>query len=200
MPLSTRNSILSQQQTRQQRHPTVFCFNDIQQTAPEWALPTLMTIASVAILGTLTYSTYRVVRRYGVDGTLRYIWEGTPYQPNVQEQMETLDDIDSALLLLNTNIADLESSLERAQQSIQGSYSAILLQWECTASCTDLRKHLAIISYDLDQLAARADAVPSSGQEEVKIRKKDTSARIVKLMDRADALISFYTKASSPSG
>jgi hypothetical protein len=177
-----------------------------QQQQSQSSLPTFLslswtTVAAATIIGTSSYYIYRLLSQHGWDGTLRLLWEGSPYPPELRGPYEALDDAANVSTTLQQTIQTLEKGLEEAQIAEESNFSSILRQWQLNVQSSltndDLRQHLALLSHELDHVAAQVDGVLSENGG-VKQRKKDLSQRLVTLMERADALISFYTKASSP--
>ena len=156
-------------------------------------------VAAATILGASSFYIYKLLSKHGFDGLLRLVWEGSPYPPGLREPHEAIDGAGSAAQSLEDTIRTLEVALDDAQLAEESNFSSILQQWQKNAQpiTEDLRQQLSVLSYDLDLLAARVDAILSE-DDFVKQRKKDMSLRVVELMERADALISFFTKASSP--
>jgi hypothetical protein len=156
-------------------------------------------VTAVTIFGASSYYVYRLLSRHGYDGTLRLLWEGSPYPPETRKSHESLDEAERTIKSLMTKIRSLEVALDDAHLAEESNFSSILQQWQKNAQSMteDLRQQLALLSHNLDLLAASVDAVLSENIG-VKQRKKELSLRIVELMERADGLISFYTKASSP--
>jgi hypothetical protein len=158
-----------------------------------------MAAASIAVFGVSSYWFYHLVQRYGFDGAIRYIWEGSPYPTHVRQFMDTLKDVDEALEQQERKIAMLEEALERAKlDSVDESESPHLLTlWKTYLDDDyDLRRQLAVVSESLDKLAATVDQVLPV-QEDIKEPKKSLSTRAVELMERVDALIHFFRSASS---
>lgn len=170
----------------------------IQQPASSQRTPWIK-LAATTLVGASSVFVFRLLYRYGWDGTLRLLWEGSPYLPELREPHEALDDANDAANSLERTIRTLEVALTEAQLAEESNFSSILQTWQRNAShiTDDLRQQLAMLSHNLDLLAARVDAVLFDNAQ-VKHRKKELSQSIVVLMERADALISFYTKASSP--
>ena len=62
----------------------------------------------------------------------------------------------------------------------------------------DLKSVLGGLSYSLDQMAAKIDAIPAiTGDDTVKKYKKELSNQVVTLMDRTDSMIAFYQQEST---
>ena len=62
----------------------------------------------------------------------------------------------------------------------------------------DLKSVLGGLSYGLDQMAAKIDAIPAiTGDDTVKKYKKELSNQVVTLMDRTDSMIAFYQQESA---
>ena len=163
---------------------------------------TWTTIAATGLLGATTLWFTYLVHCYGLDGALRFIWEGDPNPHHIRDQIENLNGAEKALRKHAKTIATLEEGLQRAKlDTIEDSApSAIIAVWRRNVpeNLRDLRMRLALLSTDLDKVAAKIDEVrpPAEGGEEVRNRKKQLSSRVVKLMERTDALISFFKSAT----
>lgn len=159
-----------------------------------WAT-TLTVVTATAVVSTSVVWLYPVVREYGWKGVLSYIWEGDPHPPHIRERKHALKSIVTKLERKEKTLSGMEEGLERASlDSIDGAHSRILRKmWEQNVPGRDLRKSLALLSHDLDQLAAQIDQVIST--EEIRSKKKEMSNRVVQMMERADVLISFYNHA-----
>lgn len=136
---------------------------------------------------------YRSVSQYGLEGTLRYIWEGNPYPPEIRTAMTRLEKVERAIER-EAILERLEESLARAKLDSVEDVAIMEPQWIIAHAPRDLEKDLAKVSHDLDSLAAKVDAVPSHGVEQIKRRKKLCSERIVAMMERADYMLEIYTQ------
>lgn len=158
-------------------------------------------ILTGAIASASTYCVLRLVSRYGLEGAIWYVWEGSPYPPEIREGMETLNGVEAKMSVAKTHLINLEESLAAAQRNNAAkTFIEIRQQWEDQSGCKDLRLTLAQLSDDLDKMAASVDGVPSAGSKVVKDRKKSFSKELVRLMERADALISFYKSGNTQMG
>jgi hypothetical protein len=159
----------------------------------------LWNIAAFAFAGLSSYGCYRLVRRYGWEGALRYIWEGDPLPHDVRECIDTLEKASKGLEEQETVISSLEEGLERAHLDTvdESSHAAILEAWRVNLPRTqqDIRGNLAMASAKLDTLAADIDQVEN--KETVRQTKKDLSRRVVDLMVRIDLLIDFFKQATN---
>jgi len=159
-------------------------------------------IAGTALLGASTVWFSYLVHCYGVDGALRYIWEGDPNPENIREQMEKLSAAEKGLKKQIKTISTLEEGLQRARlDTIDDSDpSSLLTIWRrnLPANLQDLRTRLALLSADLDKIASIVDQglPPQEDGEEVRKRKKALSKRVVVVMERVDALIDFFKTAA----
>jgi hypothetical protein len=155
--------------------------------------------AIVTITGLSTYYIYRLVRDYGWNGALRYIWEGDPLPQDIRQYTDTLRNTSYELDEKQAAIFDLEEGLVRARRDTanDSSPAKVLTQWRLNMSYVkqDLRSYLARISHDLDTLVSNVDQVPT--REEVRRAKKMISRRIVSLMSRTDRLIEFFTTSAN---
>lgn len=159
----------------------------------------LWNISAFALVGLSSYWCYRLVRQYGWDGALRYIWEGDPLPRDVRECVDALENASKGLTEQETIILLLEEGLERAHLDTvdESGHAAILDAWRTNLPLAqpDIRGDLAKASAALDQLAADIDQVPN--QETVRPTKKDLSHRVVALMERIDVLIDFFKQATN---
>ena len=151
-------------------------------------------VASAAVVGTSSFFIYQLVKAHGWAGTLRYIWEGDPEPRHLRDRVRTLRLVEKKLQRIEKAISSLEEGLERARlDSVDGSEASHINDlWLSTIPDKDLRQKLALISYDLDQHAAKIDHVSAGDVDGIKARKKTLSTLSVMLMERADALISVY--------
>jgi hypothetical protein len=165
--------------------------------------PSLFSVATVTtavvLIATSSYWIYQCVSEYGVDGTMRYIWEGDPYPEKIRVYLDALDDVERSLEHEVTLLCSLEEGLERAGLDCidDSSPASILKIWESNCPIQDLQMQLAKLSYELDQYASRVDQLILSDADHanIKERKKAQSKRIVRFMERTDCLVSFYQKA-----
>eukprot|EP00527_Entomoneis_sp_CCMP2396_P002132 CAMPEP_0198141844 /NCGR_PEP_ID=MMETSP1443-20131203/4779_1 /TAXON_ID=186043 /ORGANISM="Entomoneis sp., Strain CCMP2396" /LENGTH=250 /DNA_ID=CAMNT_0043804715 /DNA_START=163 /DNA_END=915 /DNA_ORIENTATION=- len=183
---------------------------------------TTVTVVSIlSITGVSAYFFWTLVQQYGLEGARNYIWEGDPY-PHIRQYLNALDSISKQLSKEEKQLAILQEALERAQldsvdqgQTDEQGDTTLLTAWQeniqksrssmsnnkialsFATSAVDLTLILGGLSYKLDQLAAKIDAVPSAQDKIVKKNKKNLSTRIVKLMGLADQLIALYQKLSA---
>jgi hypothetical protein len=171
--------------------------------AHEHDRPSLFSMATATtaavLIGTSSYWIYQCVSEYGLDGALRYVWEGDPYSEKIRAYLDALDDVERSLEHEVTLLCSLEEGLERARLDCidDSSPGLILRTWESNCPIKDLQMQLAKLSYELDQYASRVDQLTLSEEDHanVKQRKKAQSKRIVRFMERTDHLVSFYQKA-----
>lgn len=156
--------------------------------------PTLATIVITSITVTTTYFGYQLVSQYGLEGTFWYIWEGSPYPPQVRTEFETLQEVETSIAKEDQVLDRLEEAYQRALlESVDGSSEATIVEvWNATLPKQNLEKLIGRVSYNLDLFAAKVDAVPSKQTPALKARKKQLSNQIVKLMQRADIFVTFY--------
>lgn len=157
------------------------------------------TVVSLAFAGYGAILFRQLILDFGWEGTVRYLWEGDPRPEAIRHYVDSLNLTDENATTLEELIMNLEVGLKRALSEALEEPSKkndIVALWQTHISKgtdVDIKKYLASVSYDLDQLAARVDQVPL--QEGVRHQKKFLSRRIVGLMTRADALIASYTTA-----
>lgn len=153
-------------------------------------------LVSITVATTTGFVAYKLISRYGLEGSYYYVWEGSQYPPRIRAQAEALDAVQETISEKENSITNLEQGLQRAQRAVPSTAdsSEILLHWQADLAIPDIRTYLAQLSDSLDKIAARVDGVNSAGDNEIKVRKKALSKMIVQLMDQADALIAFYNK------
>jgi hypothetical protein len=152
------------------------------------------------------------VPQYGWEGTMRYIWEGDAYSPELRDLADTLEDAEIARSLQESRIHAMEAALDLARlNSIEGQSSTeIVKNWvDCFAAEADnggggqsLEQVLADVSDKLDKIAAKIDGVALSSTmsnnnnkelvERIQLRKKLLSKNIVLDMERCDVLLGSY--------
>jgi hypothetical protein len=145
---------------------------------------------------------------YGWEGTMRYIWEGDAYSPELRDVADTLEDAEIARSLQESRIHAMETALDLARlNSIDGqSLKEIVENWvDCFATDNgggqSLERTLADVSDKLDKIAAKVDGVSLSSfmsknnkelVERIQKRKKLLSKNIVLDMERCDVLTGSY--------
>lgn len=157
-----------------------------------------LNVKSTILIGATTVATAALsvwlcksLSQYGLEGTVRYIWEGDPYPPEIRDTRTRLEKVERAIQ--EECILDrLEESLARARLDSVDEVTIIEPQWIIAHAPYDLEKDLAKVSHDLDTFAANVDAVPSHGDAELKMRKKKCSERVVTMMARADFMLALY--------
>lgn len=174
---------------RKYRHSSFYKFREFS-----WA-NTLTTLTATAAIATSVVWLYPVARGYGWKGVWSYLREGDPYPPYIRERKQTLQSIATQLEQKEKTLDDMEERLKRPSlYSLDGAVLRISRKaWEENVRHGDLRKRLALLSHNLDQLAAQIDQVDST--IEIKGMKKELSNRVVKMMERADVLISIHSHA-----
>jgi hypothetical protein len=162
---------------------------------PSWSA-LASSIAVLTLVVGSSYWTYQLVNSYGWEGSLRYIWDGDPEPQRLRDRKGTLLKVEKKLNRITTVLSSLEEGLERARlDSVDGlDPSHIRELWAHNVPNKDLRQNLALLSYDLDQIASTIDQIVSSGEENIKAIKKTLSSRVVELMGRADLLIVAYNQ------
>lgn len=168
---------------------------------------TIFTIAVTSVAVVTTYSMARLIKLYGLEGAGWYIWEGSPYPPNVRTYFYTLDKVKDALQKGEEQTLEiLEESLERAKLNcIDGSTNTTIVnEWNSayqssSSNKKSLEQTLAKLSYDLDKRAAQVDDVKSVQRQDLKQCKKQLSNHIVQLMERVDILMALYKESLNAS-
>jgi len=178
-------------------------------------------VAATAVAAYAGYELNRSVREHGWEGTLRLIWEGDPYDPDLRDAVDKLEDAEFDLLAthrIDDRLKGLETTLDAATASSSSSPDIPLYKlWNETwmldpsnrVGSDDrpltIERTLGDMSDRLDKIAARVDGVilsSSSSKEShtsnhflaqrVKERKKKLSRAIVSEMERCDALLASY--------
>jgi len=164
-------------------------------------LTTLSTIITTYYLG-------KSIHKYGLNGTLRLIWEGDHLTPDVREAVDMLDSLGSKIKKNKKKLEKIEVMVEVEKlnsvddgQSSNNNYknnndndgdsnSNNIVEDSITTSLTPsplLSKELSMLSYTLDKLAADIDSVKSCNDIEVKRRKKEFSKMLVSMMEVVDS-------------
>ncbi|KAL7531149.1 hypothetical protein ACHAXR_003872 [Thalassiosira sp. AJA248-18] len=140
-------------------------------------------------------------RHRGMQGLLRLLWEGDHLPLNLRQSMDELDKIKDRMVKSEDQLEQIEILVERARlESVDGSsisaspseegvVSNDELKTQLFQQSPELRTRIGIFSNKLDTLAATIDAVKSHSDQEVKLRKKQLSNRIVELMTELDGMI-----------
>lgn len=167
--------------------------------------PTVRSVAATAAVLTTTailihqredlISSYR--RRRGIKGLLRLLWVGDHLPPHLRMSMDELDKVEKRMDTSEEQIAQIEILVEKARlDSVDSVPSSAEEQLDTDELRTvlfqqypELRTRIAIFSNKLDTLAAILDSVQSHSDEEVKLRKKQLSNRIVVVMNELDRLV-----------
>lgn len=157
-----------------------------------------MSVKSNVLIGTAAVATIafsgwiiKTVSRHGVEKTLRFLWEGDYYPPDMRNAMNELDKVENNIEE-ECILEALDESLARARLNSLDDDSFIEPEWIIAHAPRNLEKDLAKVSHDLDTLAASVDAVPSYGNVELKTRKKRASEQVVRMMARADVMLAIY--------
>jgi hypothetical protein len=155
----------------------------------------IILVAATAASAAASFWLYQSVASYGWEGTLRYVWEGDPYTPQVREYIDILDSVDDA---------ETSSSPKSTTTDKLPTTNEIVRLWMSnfeTAGRGDLEKNLAYLSTVLDKLAAQVDGVLVGAKDgadssrtwmELKRRKRLLSKQLVLAMERADALLASF--------
>jgi hypothetical protein len=159
----------------------------------------LLNISAFTVVALSSYWSFCLVRRYGWEGAMRYIWEGDALPRDIREYINTLNNASIGLEEEEKEILSLEEGLQRAHFDTvdESSPSAVLDCWRMSLPLTrqDIRGLLSKTSAALDKLAAEIDQVPN--KDLLRQEKKDLSSRVVSLMARVDVLIDFFKQATN---
>ena len=157
-----------------------------------------------------TYYLSKSIHKYGLNGTLRLIWEGDHLTPDVREAVDMLDSLGSKIKKNKKKLEKIEVMVEVEKlnsvddgQSSNNNYknnndndgdsnSNNIMEDSITTSLNPsplLSKELSMLSYTLDKLAADIDSVKSCNDIEVKRRKKEFSKMLVSMMEVLDSFL-----------
>ena len=171
----------------------------LSQNRRSQATGLLWNISAYTVVGLSSYWCYRLLRLYGWEGALRYIWEGDPLPHDVRKCINTLKNVSQGLGDQEEVILSMEEGLERARLDTidESGQAAVLDCWRMSLPLAqrDIRGNLAKTSATLDKLASEIDQVPTN--DSVRQEKKELSCRVVALMARVDVLIDFFKQATN---
>lgn len=152
---------------------------------------------------TVTAVALKSIAKYGLEGTLRYIWIGDHLTPSVREATDTLEHIELKCIpkerkrlhkleiLISTaklNSVD-EGEIQYEDNGKHNDEDTNNANYYMYSQIPSLSKDLGTLSYNLDTLAADLDVVQSHGNDTVKTKKKELSNVIVQMMNAVDELI-----------
>ena len=177
-------------------------------TSAAWVATAAAATLTVGLVGAMYLK--QSVDEYGWEGTLRYIWEGDAYTPELRNCVDTLEDAEIQRSLQESRIHTMEAALELARLNTvddRRTSTEIVQQWmeyfaaECPSMT--LERTLADVSDKLDKIASKIDGVVLSSSindssstseliQQIKKRKKLLSKTIVLDMERCDALMASY--------
>lgn len=162
-----------------------------------------LTVAATTAIATAYFLT-KSVYKYGLNGTIRLIWEGDHLPPQIREAVDILDDISKKLKKNKKKLENAEIMVEveklNSVDVVNGSQNNDDGN-TCSSTgggdkkiiticpSTSLSKQLSMLSYTLDKLAADIDSINSYNDTHVKSRKKEYSATVVKMMERVDGFL-----------
>ena len=169
---------------KSQKHPSSSSYigSNNNNTTTAFALALVSVAVSYA-----AYELHRSIQDYGWEGTVRYVWEGDPYEPKLREYVTILDEAEYNLnaFLINDRLCGLEESLNIATSlssstksstttttgpttsSVSSKLSGIWNQkWmehpsnnNSSLTICSIERTLADLSYSLDKIAARVDGI-----------------------------------------
>lgn len=180
--------------------------------APNYRYITIMpqraTVVSLVSISIATLATTYLVSKYGVSGTLRYIWEGDHLPSEIRDELEKLESIQSKLraqkkiinritvLIETAKLNSVDEIIEREEESPvesdasgDDSSNQDVKRHYILSQVPSLSKDLGMLSYNLDSLAAKVDSVQSHDNEDVKKQKKDLSRKLVDMMKVCDGFM-----------
>lgn len=173
----------------------------------------LVTTASLVSLAYVGYEIHRSCKDVGWEGTLRWIWDGDPYDPELRDALERLEKAEfdrTATHHIEDRLRGLEESLDMVTTSMSCEENKGKL-WNdlwmdhasnnaaTKATPLTVERTLADMSDRLDKIAARIDDVVLASSsnnpflvQKVKQRRKILSKTIVADMERCDALVASF--------
>mmetsp|Transcript_28536 Transcript_28536/g.42003 ORF Transcript_28536/g.42003 Transcript_28536/m.42003 type:complete len:193 (-) Transcript_28536:167-745(-) len=168
--------------------------------------------ASAVLLGTATASSIafsawfaRCANKHGFEGALRTVWEGNPHREEHREVLQTLEETDQLYHDCGDMVERLEDSLEVARlntidtddipsspEDRKEDPHLVVPNWK-RAHGPRIENELAF-SYDgLEKLVKRLDGITAE-KDEIREQLNRVAEDLDILMERADALLTFYLK------
>ena len=139
------------------------------------SLTTIALVAATAVTAYAGYGLNRSVQKFGWEGTLRLIWEGDPYDPDLRDAVDKLEDAEfdlRATYRIDDRLKGLEESLDTATATATSSTThGIDMLWNQTwmdhpanrlgskDNPLTIERTIADMSDRLDKIAARVDGV-----------------------------------------
>ena len=162
------------------------------------------TAAAAIVLASSTWWFHKSVSAHGWEGTLRYLWEGDVYAPDVREAMDRLEACATSLAVQASLLELLETSLARGRLDTVDADGhdddpSVIEAWTVAHGASNLQKDLARLNYELDGAAAAVDAVRCLHRD-ARAQKKLLSQTVVGLMGRTDRLIALYKRRNEKPG
>lgn len=155
---------------------------------------TTITITTITLVTTCMLGS--AISKYGVTGTLRYIWEGDHLSPESRESVDTLDGVESKIKKQTKKLEKIEIMVEVERlNSVDDGYdnseeTKVPQSKNGTLSISSsLAKDVSILSSTLDRIAGEIDSVQSHGDLDIKKRKKEFSKLLVSMMDKVDRIL-----------
>lgn len=75
----------------------------------------VVVVGAAAVATVVSYAAYElhrsIIREYGWEGTLRYLWEGDPYEPLLREYVDVLQDFEMKVVPIQSQLQGLEDTL-----------------------------------------------------------------------------------------
>jgi hypothetical protein len=203
---------------KSQKHPSSSSYTGSSSSSSSSNNKVASTFALALVSVAVSYAAYEIhrsVQDYGWEGTVRYFWEGDPFEPKLREYVDILDESEFNLnaFLINDRLCGLEESLNIATSLSSSTTSSInneiAVIWNkkwmehpannnSSLTICSIERTLADLSYSLDKIAARVDGIVLSSSstshltQKIKKRKKIFSKSIVILMERCDALLASF--------
>ncbi|KAL3794604.1 hypothetical protein ACHAWO_008333 [Cyclotella atomus] len=175
------------------------------------AITTGVLLASFLLYHKSAVSTFCTKHR-GFRGLIRYIWIGDHLPPSIRKSVNDLDEICHDMMKCEHQLEQIEIMIQRALlECVDGpttmstdmndpnktnTESKDEIQKQIFQQNPELRKDIGFFSTRLDRLAARIDSVLSYLDDEVKMRRKQLSNKVVELMEELDNMIAMLHSAS----
>lgn len=150
----------------------------------------------------ISVAALKSIKKYGLEGTLRYIWIGDHLTPAMREVTDTLEHIELKcipkeckrlhkleIIISTAKLNSVDEGEIRPNDMDDKKDEDTNNEYYMYSQIPSLSKDLATLSYNLDKLAADIDSVQSHGNNTVKTKKKELSNVIVNMMNTVDALI-----------
>jgi hypothetical protein len=176
--------------TRNFRHQYSSCDENNKSSS----LTTVALVAATAVAAYAGYELNRSVQEHGWEGTMRLIWEGDPYDPDLRDAVDKLEDAEfdlQATYRIDDRLVGLEESLDAATAMASSSAST-------TTTTIDSLWNQAWMDHPAN-LSSSNNNGGSGGDNPLTIERTlaDMSSRLDKIAARVDGVILSSTLTSS---